>query len=151
VAYLSIDKVNQWLATTKYTVTSVEDELDASVASTGFGRVSTRYATDDWVDNGTTPSLVITALSMLYAAWFLQRQISDDEMTDQDYPIRLERRAYELLDGIAGDIIDLPGVDPDPALIEARAPVFFPTDSSTTLWEDDPDGSPRAFTMGATF
>lgn len=154
MAYLETTDINQWLASTKYTVSSVEDDLDASVVSIGFGRLSTRYATDDWTDKASTPDLVITALSMLYAAWFLQRQISDDEMTDQDYPIRLEKRAYQLLDGIATDIIDLPGFDPDPDLISGRAPVFFPTDSSTQLSLDDPtdpDGSPRAFSMNTRF
>lgn len=91
---------------------------------------------------------------MLYAAWFLQRQISDDEQTEQDYPVRLEKRAYAMLDAILAGLIDLPGVDPDPSLSDTQSAVFFPTDESTALYQDDPcnpDGSPRAFTMAQVF
>jgi hypothetical protein len=154
VSYLVPDQINAWLAATKYTVSTVEDELDAAVVAAGFGRVSTRYDTAVWVDASTTPPLVMTALSMLYAAWYLQRQISDDELTEQDYPIRLENRAYALLDAIAATLIDLPGVDPDPSLNDTKTAIFFPTDESTQLYEDDPtnpDGSPRAFTMAQVF
>lgn len=154
MAYLTIDSINAWLASTKYTVNTVEPVLEDTVVESGFARVSLRYATTSWIDTASTPSLVLSALSMLYAAWFLQRQISDDEMTDQDYPIRLEARAWALLDSIGANVVDLPGVDPDPALAAVGQPLFFPTDTSTSLWEADeadPEGSPRAFTMGAIF
>ena len=154
MSYLVDDGVNAWLAHTKYTISAVEPELDAAVVSAGFARLSTRYDTAVWVDTASTPPLVLTALSMLYAAWFLQRQISDDELTEQDYPIRLENRAWGMLDAIGLTLIDLPGVDPDPTLNESKSAVFFPTDSSTSLWEDDPtdpEGSPRAFTMAQVF
>lgn len=154
MSYLTDETVNTWLASTKYTIEVVEPELDAAVVAAGFARLSTRYDTTTWTNTATTPDLVITALSMLYAAWFLQRQISDDQMSDQDYPIRLENRAWSMFDGIANDTINLPGVDPDPTLIEGKAPLFFPTDDSTTLWEEDPedpDGTPRAFSMNQVF
>jgi hypothetical protein len=154
VSYLVDTGVNAWLASTKYTVQAVEPELEAAVVAAGFGRLSTRYDTAVWTDTASTPPLVLTALSMLYAAWFLQRQISDDEQTEQDYPVRLEKRAWDMLTAIATDLIDLPGVDPDPGLVDARGAVFFPTDESTALYEDDPtdpNGSPRAFTMAQVF
>lgn len=153
MAYLTVDGINAWLASSKYQITAVEDELEQGVIDWGFAKLSTRYATADWVDELTTPALVLTGMEMLYAAWFLQRQISDDDGMPE-YALHLERRAMEFLTGIADDIIDLPGVDPDPDLIAVRAPVFFPTDSSTQLAEDDPtdpDGSPRAFSMNAVY
>jgi hypothetical protein len=154
VAYLVEDQVNAWLASTKYHVDALEDELEAAVVGSSFAAVSTRYDTSEWLDDVTTPSLMTVAMSMLYAAWWLQRQISEDELTDQSYPIRLEERAMTLLTGIADATIDLPGVDPDPDLTAGRGPLFYPNDASTALWEDDPLdplGSPRAFTMGSAF
>lgn len=154
MAYLSEDRINAWLASTKYTITSVDPELERGVIDFGFAKLGERYATSDWVDEATTPSLVLSALSMVYASWFLQRQISDDEMSDQDYPIRLERRAWDLLCGIANGSIEIPGVDPDPTLTANHTALFFPTDRSTELAlydPSDPDGSPRAFTMGQVF
>jgi hypothetical protein len=153
VAYLSVDGINAWLASTKYTAANLDTELEQGVIDWGFGKLSTRYATDTWIDDSTTPGRVLTGLEMLYAAWFLQRQVSDDDGMP-DYALHLEKRAMDYLCGIADDIIDLPGVDPDPDLIKRRAPVFFPTDSSTQLAEDDPhdpNGSPRAFSMSSLF
>lgn len=154
MAYLDDERVNSWLAATKYQVGALEPELEEQVVQQGFARLSTRYATTDWTDDASTPPLVITALSMLYAAWYLQRQISDDELNADSYPMILEARAWGLIDGIASDTIDLPGVDPDPAVLAGKQPLFFPDDSSTTLWEDDPHdpgGAPRYFSMGQTF
>lgn len=154
MAYLDDDRVNSWLAATKYQVQALEPELEEQVVQQGFARLSTRYAIDLWLDEASTPPLVITALSMLYAAWYLERQISDDQLDADSYPIRLEARAWGLIDGIASDTIDLPGVDPDPAILAGRQPLFYPDDSSTALWEDDPtdpNGAPRHFSMGQTF
>jgi len=154
VAYLTDETVNAWLAHTKYTIEVVEPELETAVVAGGFGKLSLRYATTGWTDEASTPPLVITALSMLYAAWYLQRQISDDEMDAMSYPIRLEARAWAMLDAIATGLIDLPGVDPDPTLTDNRGPLFFPDDASTQLSIDDPfdpEGSPRAFAMNQVF
>jgi hypothetical protein len=80
--------------------------------------------------------------------------LTEDELTPASYAVRLEDRAMALLMGIANDTIDLPGVDPDPALIDVHAPLFYPTDASTQLSVDDPtdpDGTPRVFDMVTRF
>jgi hypothetical protein len=156
VAYLTVDGVNAFLAATKYDVAEIEEDLEQHVVDAGFAIVAARYATEDWTDKDLTPSLVFTALCMIYAAWFLQRQIGDDQDEQEgfSYQVRLEQRGMAILKAIADGTYDLPGVEPDPDLVNAGVPLFFPTDASTTLAEEDPfdpDGSPRAFSMGTRF
>jgi hypothetical protein len=153
VSYLTLGRVNSWLASTKYTEDIVEPDLEQQVADIAFGQLSARYDTSVWIDEVTTPSLVNTAMSMLYAAWFYLRQVGDDsDMADYGY--KLEERALALLAGISNETIDIPGVDPNPELAVGGSPGFFPTDASTQLWIDDPtdvDGTPVYFSMQETF
>lgn len=156
MAYFLLSDVNQWLARSKYDARIIEPEVEKAVKDAGFGIVSLRYNTTTWVDQATTPRLVWTALSMIYAAWWLQRQIGDDTEAEigQTYPIRLEARGMAILNGIATELIDLPEADPDPELVGYKTALFFPTDESTQLAEDDPcdpNGTPRVFSMGTRF
>lgn len=155
MAYLTKEQVNVWLAETKLQVSAIDADLDTAVADAGLAVLSVRYATSTWADGASTPELVVQALSMLYASWYLQRQIGadDDALDETSYPIRLEKRAMAVLQGILDRTIEI-DVDPDPTLAAIDQPLFFPTDSSTQLSVDDPtdpDGSPRVFAMNQRF
>lgn len=154
MSYLSTTPVNTWLATTKYTVDAIESPLDEMVQGIIFGKLALRYDTSTWTDGTDTPALILSAMSMLYAAYYMQRQISEDDQTPETYPVRLETRALDLIAGILAELVDIPDADPDPTLTTNRGLEFFPTDASTQLAIDDPtdpNGTPRVFSMQHRF
>ena len=153
MAYLSVDNINNWLATSKYSVSAVNADMENNAAALVLGKLDGRYAIEDWVDQVSTPDMIVSILAMLVAAWEYDRAVSEDGEGDS-YAARLERRAMELLMGLSDGTITIPDVPQDPSADSGYGPAFFPTDDSTELFAEDPydpEGSPRAFTMGMKF
>jgi hypothetical protein len=149
MAYLSVEQVNAWLAETKFQVPDIDVELERGVVDYMVGKLSDRYVVSSWTDDQSTPSIVLNVMGMLYAAWYLQRQVGNDagDLTDSSYPVRLERRAFGLFEDVATGAIELP----DELLVAGGGPLFYPNDASTSSDPSDPDHSPRAFSMTMEF
>ncbi len=139
MAYLTAGQVNSWLATTKYTVTEVNADLERAASELVVGRVGSRYVTTDWVDAETTPAVVVDILAMLVAAWEYDKAIAEEDGEGNNYGTRLEKRAMALLGDIVDGSIDL---SDETETVEPTSPAFYPTDNSTASEE-----SPSVFSM----
>jgi hypothetical protein len=147
-------EVQQWLEDSKFPVASVDNqtELETSAKAVVFGELSNKWTTDTWVDPGSVPDMVRTIVSMLIAAYAYQAKVGQDD-GEENYGTRLEARAMMLLAAVMSDTVEI-GVEVDVEVQTAASASFFPTDASTSLYEDDPTnvgGTPRFFTMNAEF
>lgn len=147
--HITLPEVQAWLEPTKLTISAVDTELEAHLASEVIVQLqSAGYDTSAWLTDTTTPKLVRTIISKMVAAWIYDRQYSEDIEQGNNYADRLKKNAEALLLGlIAGDIV-LPGVT-----AVAGVPVFYPTDASSAqeATRDDPSLGPAAFSMGMRF
>jgi hypothetical protein len=148
VTYLTQPKVQQWLETTKCEIDFIDPELETSTRDLVLGRVAARYDVTGWLDESTTPSLVLDLIAMYYAGLWYNRQFSEDSDSFNGWGAFLVRTAQTQLDEIANGTVDLTDVVilPDPTLTQ---PLFWPTDAQ----DDNLDGthSQRRFTMGQIF
>jgi hypothetical protein len=151
--HVTVAEVQQWIQDTRLTVASVNPELESSAYSRVVSALALRYTTATWVDSTTTPALVRSIISMLIAAWTINRAHAET-MGDVDaYGVHLESSAMILLGGLAdGSIL----VD-DTAIGDYATgqPAFWPTDIATTTATEegwDADGAaPLMFTAGKVF
>lgn len=149
--HITLAEVQAWLERTKLTLTSLDDSMEAQVASKVLARVASAYPTQvsSWVDYLTTPTLLRSIMAMQYAGWFYDRQYSENP-EDNSYADRLRAEAESLLVGIIDGTVDVPEV---PGLPEITNPEFYPTDASSAArptWED-PSLGPAKFSMGKIF
>lgn len=160
MAYVTIEKVQGWLQTTKYDVSvdHVDPTQEATAADTVIPILEQRYNTSTWADDATTPPMVIRIIAMLVASFVLRKAVSQDDGI-ASYCDWLESRANALVEGIVTGAIDLPGVDPDPDSPLGGSTEFYPDQTATDLWESDTggnpfltsDGAPRYFEYGKVF
>lgn len=159
MSYLDAADIQPWLNKTKFTITTVDVTHEQTIVNFVFGKLSQRYDTSTWLDAASTPELIKNLLSMLVASAHLRRAVSEEDGLTK-YADWLEYRATKVCDDIVAGSIDIPGVDPDSTSSLGGSSVFFPTDTATTLWEEDHefDGSslaegaaPMVFTMGQRF
>jgi hypothetical protein len=153
-AHVSIAEVQQWLEVTKARVTQLDLELEGTATELVLSQLRSTYAVEAWVDEGTTPKLVRSVISLLYAGWFYDRTYSEDTPDSAtSYGSKLESAAMALLGSlVAGStLLDETTVPRD----NTSFPVFWPTDAATLIASqegDDAEGAaPRAFTMGKVF
>lgn len=149
MAYITVAEVNAWLEATKSNVTSLETELESSIATQVLGRLTNSYDVTTWTDNTNTPKLVRKIIAMLYAGWYYDKIYSETSDTN-DYALRLKAEAEKLLDAISAGTIDLAEVAGLPAISQ---PSFFPTDASSSAspTNDDPSVGDAKFLMGSVF
>lgn len=151
--HVTTAEVQQWIQDTRLTIATVDPALDASAYSRVVGVLALRYTTGTWIDSSTTPSLVRSIISMLIAAWTINKAHAET-MGDVDaYGVHLESSALVLLGGLAdGSIL----ID-DTAIgdYSMGQPVFWPTDIATTVATEqgwDADGAaPMMFSTGKVF
>lgn len=127
---VTLPKVQQWLETTKLTLSSVDEELAESAREVAFASLVNSYDTTVWVDSTTTPKLVQSAISMLVAAWEYNRAYSEEGGL-ATYGNDLEEKAYALLSGIAEGQVALEEYPTVGATAETIS--FFPDDSTGAL------------------
>lgn len=146
-------EVQQWIQDDRLQVADVDPVLESSAFSRVEGKLSLRYDTSTWTTTTTTPALVRSVISMLMAAWIINR--SHGEMTaDVDsYGVHLESSAYELLGALADGSITIG--DDITSTYSTGQPAFWPTDMATTIASEDgwdADGAaPLMFTTGKVF
>ena len=152
MAIFTLGQVNGWLDPTKAQIASLDAELEGVITSKVLGSLEKRFDTSGWTTTGNTPELVQQTAALAYAGAIYSRAYSEDITGIEDtYGIKLSADSEKMLDGILdGTFIlrDLTGyVNPD-------SPSFYPTDSSTTLYDTDPtskNATPMVFRMNQVF
>lgn len=151
--HVSIAEVQQWIQDTRLSVGVVDPELEASAFSRVAGALALRYTTTSWVNTATTPTLVRAIISMLIAAWTINRAHAETVDQVDAYGIHLESSALVLLGGLADGSI----LADDTAVSDSATgtPAFWPTDNATLVAKEegwDADGAaPLMFTAGKVF
>jgi hypothetical protein len=153
--HVLLEQVQGWLNIHKYDVGV--DQLDpvqeGLAANFVLSALEQRYDTSTWVDEVTTPPMIVQIISMLVASYTLRKAVSEDDGV-ANYAGWLENRAKVLVEGLINGGLDLPGVDPDPTAPASSSVGFFPTQEATDLWEDDPhdpEGAARHFDSQMVF
>lgn len=156
MAVIELVDIQQWLELTKIEPSSIDAALEISCQEEAFSRLATKYDVSTWIDASTTPELVKTIVSLLYAGRLWNRSFQAGSSKEGSYGDKLIRRADLLLLGIVEGEYDLIDTDTgntiDPASDEG--PSFFPDDSATELAKTDPehaDAAPQYATMGMRF
>lgn len=153
MSYATQNSAQQWLNRTKYTITGIDEELDQVAADTVITLLARRYDTTLWVDTGSTPDMAVNLINMLYAAYWLRRNTSEDDGA-ATYSDWLEGRVNGLLAGLSTGLINIPGADPSSSTADVGVPVFWPTQDATDLYFQDPQAegaAARAFDMQKVF
>ena len=114
---------------------------ESTAADIVLGGVASRYDTTTWVDEATTPSLVLNLISALYASYTYNTTYSEN-YGDSDYGRQLWSMVDRLLGNIQSGEIDLPIT-----IIDLSTPGFYPTD----VQEYDGMGDERKFSMSVEF
>ena len=140
MAFLTTVKVQPWLETTKMTVAAIDAEVDAWAQERVFGALASGVDTTAWIDVDTTPSAVVQAVAMRYAAAIYRKQYSEDVEEDPAWPVWLENASNATVADILSGALNISTV---PTLAHLR-PSFWPNDQSSLE-------SPAAFSMGAEF
>jgi hypothetical protein len=153
MAVVTLPQVQQWLEATKLTINAFDVELELSAERTVFGALASQYVVTGWTSTGNTPSLVQEIIAMFTAAWTYRRQYSEDSDADSWYATWLEGKAQELLNGLVGGtltLLDNAVGQPN----DSSIPTYWPDDNSTAaaeIWQQDPIGAFRAFSMSDRF
>jgi hypothetical protein len=157
VSHISVSDAQAYATPRKLDLgTSLDGDLENSIATQVIAQLSTTFDTTTWVDGTTTPALVRSIIGMYYVAWFYQRTYAEDTGT-ATYADRLLRWAQMLINGLlAGNtvLVEVPS-----STIDHSTPAFYPNDQSSRTRPDDLDitdperGSvgPAYFTMGQVF
>lgn len=153
MAVITTADVQAWLQKSKYPLAfgtsgdTFDAELEEAARTAVFGKLSLkgRYDVSGWADEGATPQPVRSVIAMLVAAWTYSRAVSEDENSEgTSYSDKLERRAWQIIESILADELDI-GQLPDDGKAIARSIIFYPTDD-----QDDTDEG-RMFSVGAEF
>jgi hypothetical protein len=149
MSYIGIQEARAWAEKTKLDLgTSLDDELEASIAAQVVGQIAQVYETSSWVSPSTTPKLVRSVVAMLYVSWIYSRTYAEDVGPGvTTYGELLRQRAEDLLASIISGAVVLTDGDPNE---DTGSPTFYPTDVSTATEPsyDDTSLGAEKFTMG---
>lgn len=159
MSYLDTDRVQAFLQHTKFNIGGVEEEYE-SVATIVIGKVTQRYDTSVWLDEDTTPDLILNLMAMLAAAMYL-RKVASEEDGLTSYADSLESRVDAICEAIVNGTLVIDGETYNSEFPTGSGPSYFPDETATALYEDNnsrPDGStweenaaPRVFGMSQQF
>jgi hypothetical protein len=153
MAHISLAEANAWLEATKLTLSSVDSQIDQNASGIVIGRLRQTFTTTapTWLDEGTTPPLIRTLISMYYVSYIYDKAYADDASDTSNYAFILRRNADSVIAGlISGAII----LDEDPTAADTFGqPAFFPNDASSAnpASSDFPSDGPPAFSLGQVF
>ncbi len=161
--HIQVADVQAWLDPVKAQVTSLDPTLETNVSGYVLGRLSQTFSSvvfgvPTWVDYNSTPLLVKQTISMLYAAWIYDRQYSEivassaisggktgQPILGTPYGVLLRNSAESLIDGIVRGSVLLQEIQPNTPDV---APVFYPTDASSTQDAVDDNTDCNDFSLG---
>jgi len=149
MARVTLNEVRAWVEPTKLPLSALDTELLAHLEEEALVRLSSTYDVDVWVDSGTTPKIVRTIISKLYASFYIDRAYSENQDDGNDYAIKLAENAEMLLTGLVIGDFEIPNNPPD----NSSSPSFYPTNasSSQTPTLSDPSLGGPHFSLGKVF
>lgn len=158
-AHITTSSVQAWFEPTKLPISALDTNLEAQVSSEVLARLTETYAAyvPLWVDSTTTPVVVQKIISMIYAGWFYDRAYSEvvSEEGVQSYGFTLRQWGSALLTDVITGAVAIVEIEPNQP---ATAPVFYPTDVSSTrqaVWANtdcnDQSLGPAKFTVDKVF
>lgn len=151
--HVSETEVQQWIQNSRLTVDVVDPDLESSAYSRVVGALALRYDTAAWTNQASTPALIRSIVSMLIAAWMINRAYAETVDEVDAYGAHLESSALTLLGGLADGSILVD--DTITTTYTTGQPAFWPTDLATTIASEEGDtaegAAPLAFTMGKLF
>lgn len=151
MARITSRQAQAWFDKTKLRIPDALDmDLLAEIEIEVIARLGGAFDTSTWVDETTTPKLVRTALAKMYAAWFYQRQYSEDQSDTNDYARKLEANAEMLITGMLDGTIEIVEVVD---IAPSGQAGFYPDDESSSMeaTADDRSLGPEVFSMGLVF
>ncbi len=161
MTHIELAEAQSFLEGTKLNLSSLDSVLESEQANYVLGTLAQTYdsptfGVTTWVDVNTTPELVRLCIAMFYAGWLYDRQYSEMVAAEgNSYGLILRNDAEVLLLGIASSSIQLVELLPN---MPSVAPVFYPTDTSSTPWAQrsvptwiDSSLGPAKFSMGKVF
>lgn len=159
MAHINVSDAQAFLENTKANLVSLDTNLEGQFATYVLGRLADTFLDSTfgvltWADPTTTPQLVRMAIAMLYAGWYYDRQFTE-ETEGTTYGEMLKADAELLIEGLISGSILLVELLPN---LPQVAPVFYPTDASSTtealMINTDPDDNslgPPKFGMSKVF
>lgn len=151
--HVDVTEVQQWIQDDRLQVTDVDPVLESSAFSRTVSVLALRYDTSTWTDATNTPDLIRSVVSMLMAAYIINRSHAEVTGDVDSYGVHLESSALELLGALAdGSILVEDDVVSEYSTGQAAV---WPTDAATTIAEEegwDAEGAaPLMFTVGKVF
>jgi hypothetical protein len=142
-------QVQGWLEPTKLTLTSLNTNLLNNLEEEVLSRLASVYDTSSWIDSASTPLLVRTIISKLYASWHYDKEYSEDQEEGNNYADRLAANAENLI----SSIVDGKIVIPEESVTNPRQASFFPTNESSSKepTELNPEFGGPYFSLGRRF
>lgn len=152
MARISVAEAQAWAEASKLDIITLDPALVAQVETIVLGQLGRAYDPLTvqllWVNEATTPQIVRTLIAMKYVSFFYDRQYSEDEGRNP-WARRLDNLADDLLEAVMRGDVDIPEIAGVTGI--ARAPRFYPTDSSSEEagpTAEDPSAGPPKFSMG---
>lgn len=151
MSYVSVRNIQAWLERSKFPISSVNQEFLETAKNLLFAELGQMYDTTTWLDEDTTPSIVLNCMAMQIAAFEYRAAVSQDGGEDT-YANILEERLQKVICSITSGALVLPDTFPvDTTSSVGGGPAFFPTDISTELESWEEGSSPMSFTMNMEF
>lgn len=129
MSYISVNQVNAWYTDSKVVAQSLDTELEMSIVEQAFASLRKTFDVSSWTNDTNTPSLVKKIIAMIYAGWYYERTVSENNNT-LSYGMLLINSGNKLLEDLVGGTILL---DPAIPVVDAvgtysqGAPGFEPT------------------------
>lgn len=141
MAHITLSAAQQWLETTKLTLTVLDSDLENSASNYVLSRLSVVYPNEvtTWTSTANTPALVQQVISMYYAGWLYNRQYSEDSDGGNPWADKLIGMADMMLAGIASGLMDL--TDVPSTLSATNGLTFFPDDTTGATQQYDAAGN----------
>jgi hypothetical protein len=152
--HISLSDAQAWLETTKANLTSLDSSLEQQVTTEILAKLADTlsdptFGTPTWVDRNTTPEIVRQVIAMYYAGWFYDRQYSEVLASEgNSYGLLLRTQADLIIAGIISSSILITEILPN---LPQTAPVFYPTDASSTLDAQMANSNPDDKSIGPSY
>ncbi len=104
---ITIKNAQAWLEGTKLTIASLDQDLLELIEAEVVGQLASITDISVWINETSTPVLVRTIISKMYAAWVYDRQYSEDIDQTSNYAEKLKINAQLLLTGLLAGTIEL--------------------------------------------
>jgi hypothetical protein len=154
MALVTVAQVKSLLEPTKLQhPANLDTDLLGLIEPMVLGRLAPGYDTSTWISNATTPKIVQTIISMIYAAYYYDKVYSEDVTTKESpWVQRLLANAEMLIAGITDGSITLVEIGDS----TIQQPIFYPNDNSSLQNPSDNNYADTSlgnskFSMGTVF